>query len=57
MLWPKASPLDLDFGICAQAKLFKKSTAHLIHFMKIRNGLNDKFKNEKFEIYGIANFI
>ena len=23
MLWPKASPLDLDFGLCAWAKLFK----------------------------------
>ena len=22
MLWPKASPLDLDFGLCAWAKLF-----------------------------------
>ena len=25
MLWPKASPLDLDFGLCAWAKLFKNS--------------------------------
>ena len=24
MLWPKASPLDLDFGLCAWAKLFNK---------------------------------
>ena len=24
MLWPKASPLDMDFGLCARAKLFKK---------------------------------
>ena len=24
MLWPKASPLDLDFGLCARAKLFNK---------------------------------
>ena len=24
MLWPKASRLDLDFGLCAWAKLFKK---------------------------------
>ena len=23
MLWPKASPLDLDFRLCAWAKLFK----------------------------------
>ena len=23
MLWPKASPLDLDFGLCAWAKLLK----------------------------------
>ena len=22
MLWPKASPLDLDFGLCARTKLF-----------------------------------
>ena len=22
MLWPKASPLDLDFGLCAWAKIF-----------------------------------
>ena len=22
MLWPKAEPLDLDFGLCARAKLF-----------------------------------
>ena len=22
MLWPKASPLDMDFGLCARAKLF-----------------------------------
>ena len=22
MLWPKAFPLDLDFGLCARAKLF-----------------------------------
>ena len=23
--WPKASPLDLDFGLCAWAKLIKKA--------------------------------
>ena len=27
MLWPKASPLDLDFGLCVWAKLFNKKTA------------------------------
>ena len=27
MLWPKASPLDLDFGLCAWAKLFKNALA------------------------------
>ena len=25
MLWPKALPLDLDFGLCARAKLFKNN--------------------------------
>ena len=25
MLWPKASPLDLDFGLCARAKLFNEA--------------------------------
>ena len=25
MLWPKASPLDLDFGLCARAKLFNQT--------------------------------
>ena len=28
MLWPKALPLDLDFGLCAWAKLFKNILAH-----------------------------
>ena len=27
MLWPKASPLDLDFGLCARAKLFNKANS------------------------------
>ena len=29
MLWPKASPLDLDFGLCARAKLFKIEFSNL----------------------------
>ena len=28
MLWPKASPLDLDFGLCAWAKLFNLAILH-----------------------------
>ena len=27
MLWPKALPLDLDFGLCAWAKLFNNGQA------------------------------
>ena len=26
MLWPKVSPLDLDFGLCAWAKLFNNES-------------------------------
>ena len=29
MLWPKALPLDLDFGLCAWAKLFNKKAEQL----------------------------
>ena len=29
MLWPEASPLDLDFGLCARAKLFNISVYYI----------------------------
>ena len=38
MLWPKASPLDLDFGLCAWAKLFnylKEIEGWFVIFTKI----------------------
>ena len=31
MLWPKASPLDLDFGLCAWAKLFNNTEKYRGH--------------------------
>ena len=31
MLWPKASPLDLDFGLCAWAKLFNNTSTLETH--------------------------
>ena len=50
MLWPKASPLDLDFGLCAWAKLFNvmpsilgKQKKHKCEFCNYRSDLKYNF--------------
>ena len=34
MLWPKASPLDLDFGLCAWAKLFNYHKEDIVYTLE-----------------------
>ena len=40
MLWPKALPLDLDFGLCARAKLFNTCFLGPLKCYKVINMIN-----------------
>ena len=45
MLWPKASPLDLDFGLCAWANLFNfRSVRSLVNIL-VQNKHRKKIKD------------
>ena len=41
MLWPNASPLDLDFGHCAWAKLFNYFKEYGMEYACIRSYLKN----------------